>query len=193
MELILVRHGITPGNLEHRFVGRLDQPLAPEGEALAREVAPTLPPVEHIYRSPLLRCRQTADILWPGVAQTVVDDLKETDFGPYEGKCHAELDGDPVYQRWLNGELEIGEPIENCNRGQRRPSGRSPPTWPPRGIRRRAWWPRGHLYEHALPVRPAGAVLLRLDAAQLQRLPGSAGPTDPLALRVFAAVGRAKL
>ena len=62
MELILVRNGITPGNQERRVVGRLDQPLAPEGEALARVVAPTLPPVEHVYRSPLLRCRQTADI-----------------------------------------------------------------------------------------------------------------------------------
>ncbi|MEG2097422.1 MAG: histidine phosphatase family protein [Pseudoflavonifractor sp.] len=115
MELILLRHGITPGNLERRFVGSMDQPLAPEGEALARSVAPTLPPVEHLYRSPMLRCRQTADLLWPGLAQTVIEDLHETDFGIYEGKNHAELQDDPVYQRWLSGELTVGEPIENCN------------------------------------------------------------------------------
>lgn len=116
MELILIRHGTTPGNLERRFVGSLDQPLAPQGETLAREIAPTLPYVEHLYVSPLRRCQQTADLLWGGVARTTVSDLRETDFGPYEGKCHAELQDDPVYQRWLSGELTVGEPIENCNR-----------------------------------------------------------------------------
>ena len=89
MELILIRHGMTPGNLERRFVGSLDQPLAPQGEALARAVAPTLPPVEHLYVSPLTRCQQTAGLLWEGVARTTVPNLRETDFGPYEGKCHA--------------------------------------------------------------------------------------------------------
>ena len=63
MEVILVRHGITEGNKEKRFVGRLDVPLAPEGEAMARETAPLMPPVEHLYVSPMLRCRQTADLL----------------------------------------------------------------------------------------------------------------------------------
>ncbi|MEG1857888.1 MAG: histidine phosphatase family protein [Pseudoflavonifractor sp.] len=115
MELILIRHGITPGNLERRFVGRIDQPLAPEGQALARSVASALPQVEHVYRSPMLRCRQTADLLWQGVPQTVIENLHETDFGIYEGKCHAELQDDPVYRRWLAGELTVGEPIENCN------------------------------------------------------------------------------
>ena len=60
MELILIRHGTTQGNLEKRFVGTLDVPLTPQGEELARKVGPTLPKVEHIYRSPLMRCRQTA-------------------------------------------------------------------------------------------------------------------------------------
>ena len=91
MELILVRHGTTRGNVEHFFVGRLDLPLLPEGEELARRVAPTLPAVEHIYRSPLLRCRQTAQLLWPGVETTVVEELRETDFGPSEGRREAEL------------------------------------------------------------------------------------------------------
>ena len=45
-------------------MGRLDVPLAPEGETLARETAP-LPTVEHLYISPMLRCRRTAELLWP--------------------------------------------------------------------------------------------------------------------------------
>lgn len=102
MELILVRHGTTQGNLERRFIGTTDLPLIPEGEALARRAGAALPEVEHIYRSPLLRCRQTAELLWPGVEHTVVDDLKETDFGPFEGKNHEELKDDPLYQAWLD-------------------------------------------------------------------------------------------
>ena len=43
MELILIRHGTTQGNLEKRFIGTLDVPLAPQGEALAWQVGPTLP------------------------------------------------------------------------------------------------------------------------------------------------------
>ena len=49
MELILIRHGTTQGNLEKRFIGTLDVPLAPQGEALAWQVGPTLP-AELLYR-----------------------------------------------------------------------------------------------------------------------------------------------
>ena len=67
MEVILIRHGITQGNKEKRFVGRLDVPLAPEGEEMARETASLLPAVDRLYVSPMLRCRQTAGLLWPGM------------------------------------------------------------------------------------------------------------------------------
>ena len=118
MEVILVRHSVTQGNKEKRFVGRLDVPLAPEGETLARETAPLLPTVEHLYISPMLRCRRTAELLWPGVEHTVVDDLRETDFGPFEGKNHEELKDDPFYQSWLNAPdfsaVPVGESPEAC-------------------------------------------------------------------------------
>ena len=121
MELIFVRHGTTQGNLERRFIGVLDIPLAPEGEELARKVAPTLPAVEHVYRSPMLRCRQTADLLWPDVEKTVIDELHETDFGPFEGKNHEELKDDPLYQQWISADgdfsaLPVGESAEDCAR-----------------------------------------------------------------------------
>ena len=60
MELLLLRHSITPGNLKKQYVGITDQPLAPEGEALAREKRKDMPPVEALWISPMLRCRQTA-------------------------------------------------------------------------------------------------------------------------------------
>ena len=62
MELILMRHGTTQGNLERRFIGTLDVPLLPQGEELARRVGATLPAVEHIYRC-LLYTSDAADEL----------------------------------------------------------------------------------------------------------------------------------
>lgn len=118
MEWILMRHGTTQGNLEHRFIGVTDLPLIAEGEELARQVSPTLPEVEHLYVSPLLRCRQTAALLWPGVRETLIPAIRETDFGPFEGKNHEELKDDPMYQRWLDGHtrdsVPVGESSEEC-------------------------------------------------------------------------------
>ena len=57
----------------------------------------------------MLRCAQTADLLWPGGAQRVIAQLRETDFGPFEGKNHRELEQDPLYRRWLAGEYTPGE------------------------------------------------------------------------------------
>ena len=113
MELILIRHGTTLGNLERRFIGTLDVDLAPQGEELARRVSSSLPVVQHVYRSPLKRCGQTARLLWPGVAESVIEELRETDFGPFEGKNHAELKDVPLYQKWLENpdfsQMPVGE------------------------------------------------------------------------------------
>ena len=61
-----------------------------------------MPAVEHIYVSPLIRCRQTAMLLWPKQEQTIIPQLRETDFGPFEGKNHEELKDDPLYNRWMS-------------------------------------------------------------------------------------------
>lgn len=121
LELIIIRHGTTAGNLERRFVGTMDVPLIPQGEELARQVSATLPAVERVYRSPLLRCAQTAALLWPGAAVTVIPELRETDFGPFEGKNHAELQDDPRYQAWIGQKggpnfsaLPVGESPEDA-------------------------------------------------------------------------------
>ena len=93
--------GVVPMEKKERDWRGLDVPRLPQGEELARRVGATLPAVEHIYRSPLQRCRRTAELLWPGVEMTVVDELRESDFGPFEGKNHEELKDDPLYQAWL--------------------------------------------------------------------------------------------
>ena len=125
MELLLLRHSITPGNLKKQYVGITDQPLAPEGEALAREKRKDMPPVEALWISPMLRCRQTARILFPELEPVEIPDLRECNFGDFEGRTWAEIKDHPAYQAWMGGEqgaaLPNGESVAEfyarCRRG----------------------------------------------------------------------------
>ena len=108
-ELILIRHGKTAGNLLGRYIGsRTDEPLCDEGrEGLAGK---KLPEVERLYVSPMKRCVETAEILWPGFDQKKmqkVTDLRECDFGDFENNNYKELSGNGDYQAWIdsNGTL----------------------------------------------------------------------------------------
>ncbi len=127
MELLLLRHSITPGNLKKQFVGFTDQPLTPEGEALARSKRENMPPVEAVWVSPLLRCRQTAQLLFPGLPLVEVPDLRECNFGEFEEKTWAEIQDHPAFQAWVNGDRAVtlpgGEDTDSffarCQRGMR--------------------------------------------------------------------------
>lgn len=58
--------------------------------------------MERVYVSPLRRCRETAALLFPGQAAEIVPDLRECDFGAFEGHTYQELKDDPAYQAWLD-------------------------------------------------------------------------------------------
>ena len=79
-KLHLIRHGLTRANLEGIYAGSgTDLPLCPEGraqlEALRRDFE--YPNVPLVITSPMLRARETADILYPGIKQIGIDDLRE--------------------------------------------------------------------------------------------------------------------
>ena len=59
-------------------------------------------PFSGIFVSPMLRCRQTAEILFPNQPQIEIDAWREMDFGAFEGKNYQELNGDPRYQAWID-------------------------------------------------------------------------------------------
>ncbi|MEG2174199.1 MAG: histidine phosphatase family protein [Oscillospiraceae bacterium] len=117
--LHLIRHGMTAGNRDGRYVGRTDLPLCDEGRTeleTLRACCP-YPPVEEVFCSPLLRCRQTAQILYPMQPLTPVDDLMELSMGDFEGKFLRDLKGSQAYRAWMTdslhntppGALETGE------------------------------------------------------------------------------------
>ena len=100
MKINLIRHGQTSGNLESRYIGTTDEPLCSAGmEALRRRRYPA-----HgvLICSPMKRCIQTAQAIYPGVKPIIMHELRECDFGAFEGKNYRELNGDPDYQRWID-------------------------------------------------------------------------------------------
>lgn len=102
MRTLLIRHGKTPGNAERRYIGVTDEPLSEEGRAEAERVGADRS-VKLVFVSPLLRARQTASILFPEAEQRVVPDLRETDFGVFEGRNADEMVDDPKYREWVDG------------------------------------------------------------------------------------------
>ena len=105
MELIFIRHGKTMGNLEGRYVGRTDEPILPESrqEILSRKMKNEYPPADLVFTSPMLRCIETARIIYPGKKLIEIPDFRECDFGEFEMKNYGELNGRPDYQAWIDG------------------------------------------------------------------------------------------
>lgn len=109
MKLLFIRHGAATDNLAKRYIGcRTDVPLCPEGIAALREKS--YPPCEVLVCSPMRRCVQTAEILFPGQEMHLNPYYRECDFGDFEGKNYQELSGDPDYQKWLDSGGTIAFP-----------------------------------------------------------------------------------
>lgn len=100
MELLIIRHGATAGNLAGQYIGVTDEPLAPEGVEMVTQLGRVLPPVDGVWTSPLCRCTQTAALLFPGKCPHIAPDLMECNFGAFEGKTWAELSKEKCYRDW---------------------------------------------------------------------------------------------
>ena len=100
MDVYLIRHGKTKGNLEGRYIGTTDEPLCEEGKQSLMQMADAkkYPAVEALFVSPMLRCRESAKILFPSsyfcsfqiCGNTISADMKQN---------FQELSGDADYQR----------------------------------------------------------------------------------------------
>src|SRR5690348_15584692 len=97
---ILLRHGDTRLSPEHRFSGQRDLPLSASGTRQAKAAARRLAagaPIDAVVSSPLQRAVDTAVIAADELGLTTVfdDDLRETDYGDWDGFTLAE-----IQQRW---------------------------------------------------------------------------------------------
>jgi broad specificity phosphatase PhoE len=100
----LVRHGETEWSRDGRHTGRTDLELTAKGRQQAAAVAPLL--ADHafaaVWSSPLRRARDTAALA--GVQAQTRDDLRELDYGEYEGlTTHQIHEREPAWELFRDG------------------------------------------------------------------------------------------
>lgn len=96
MKVYIIRHGLTELNKQKKVNGEIDEQLAPEGIEQAKDAIPSLPKsITYIYTSPLLRARQTAEIISSKLKIPVfkAQELTEIRMGSLAGKSWEEMEG----------------------------------------------------------------------------------------------------
>ncbi|WP_136518350.1 histidine phosphatase family protein [Cellulomonas telluris] len=98
VRLLVVRHGPTAWNLESRYTSRTDLPLHASAAGALAPVRERLrgAGVARVLVSPLRRARETVDLLVAGTDAAALpvevrDDLREVDFGDFEGRTKDDL------------------------------------------------------------------------------------------------------
>ena len=116
--IYFLRHGQTQAGIEGRYVGHTDVPLSGEGEAQLREMCEQYeyPQPDVVFSSPLKRCLQTAQIVYPDADVIPMQDLIEYNFGEFENRTAEELENHPVFARWLAGEEGVDPPFGESSR-----------------------------------------------------------------------------
>lgn len=104
----LIRHGMTDANEQGLYIGKTDLPLSARGlrDLLNKKEEAVYPFATRFFVSPLTRCRQTLEVLYPGCEFTVMEGLAECDFGVWDGRRVEDLKNDELFARWLSGELQ---------------------------------------------------------------------------------------
>jgi broad specificity phosphatase PhoE len=108
--VILVRHGQTDENVSGKISGQGPAPLNVRGREQAALAAAVLMPlgVTHLFSSPVARARQTADILAQHLQMHIeeVTDLREVDYGEWEGKFFHDIRQHPIAQQVFHDPIQ---------------------------------------------------------------------------------------
>ncbi len=113
MNIILMRHGQTQGNIERRYCGSTDDPLCQDGIAHAHASGRD-ETITRVFVSPMRRAVETAAIKFPNAEHTIIHDLREMAFGDFENKNADELAHDDAYRAWVDSNCE-----DRCPNGEK--------------------------------------------------------------------------
>jgi broad specificity phosphatase PhoE len=107
--LVLVRHGETEWSKAGRHTSRTDIPLTDAGREGARRVGVALAgrAFVRVVVSPMARAQETVRLAGFGDRAETLDDLREYDYGIYEGRTRADILRDvPGWSVWTHPMLE---------------------------------------------------------------------------------------
>ncbi|HSF01912.1 MAG TPA: histidine phosphatase family protein [Solirubrobacterales bacterium] len=105
-ELVLARHGETEWSANGRHTSLTDLPLTRNGRRLAQRLAPRLSDRRFalVLTSPLRRAAETCELAGLGAEAQLRDQLREWDYGDYEGITTAEIQlRRPGWSLWRDG------------------------------------------------------------------------------------------
>lgn len=110
--LTVIRHGATRASEQGIYIGVTDFELSESGKAelYAKKAEFEYPNVDMVYSSPLKRCTQTAEILFPDNEIKTVEAFKELNFGEFDGKSVDELVDLDEFKQWLKGGMNNAPP-----------------------------------------------------------------------------------
>lgn len=116
-KIYLIRNGLTDGAIEGRYIGHTDEELNEEGRKQLTELVTTgyYPEVEAVFSSPLKRCIQTAEMIYPDKNPILIRELIECDFGDFEGMSADELVNEESFKEWLRGGSDARPPFGESN------------------------------------------------------------------------------
>lgn len=108
----ILRTGKTSDGPWKRYVGQSDIPLSDKGrEGLAElKFEYQYPKVDIVFSSPLKRCLESSEIIYPDKQIAVIDGLKDMNLGSFEGKTFEELREDEAFVKWLKNSFENDPP-----------------------------------------------------------------------------------
>jgi broad specificity phosphatase PhoE len=117
-EVVVVRHGQTEWSVARRHTGRTDIPLTDAGRGDAERLRGRLAArtFARVLSSPLSRAVETCRLAGFGDRAELRDDLREWDYGAYEGRTTPDIRRrDPDWMMWRDG-CPDGERAEDVGR-----------------------------------------------------------------------------
>ena len=120
--IVLVRHGPTEWSVSGRHTGSTDMPLTDDGREAAARLRGRLAGYHFalVLSSPLARARDTAELAGLGDRAQPEPDLREYDYGDYEGLTTEEIrESRPGWFLWRDGAPDGETPEQIGERADR--------------------------------------------------------------------------
>lgn len=111
-QIHFIRHGACEETRRGEYVGTKDVSLSKEGKEELKRLDSQLdyPGVPVIFTSPLKRCIQTCEIIYPALKPIIINELRECSFGEWEGRTAESLSSNKDFKKWLAGDTSVKPP-----------------------------------------------------------------------------------